>query len=132
MIGVWYMKAVCFEEHGSVDNLKVVDMPTPSPAEGEVLIRVRAVALNGFDPMILNKIPGIKTPLPMIPGGDIAGEIAEFGPQTAVEGVSVGDRVMINPLVPGRGVFGETVRGGACEYIAVPAANLIPMPENVS
>lgn len=126
------MKAVIFEEHGSVDNLKVADISTPEPQEGEVLIRVRAVALNGFDPMILNKIPGIKTPLPMIPGGDIAGEIAAFGPDTTVEGLAVGARVMINPLVPGQGVFGETVRGGACEYICVPAQNLIPMPDNVS
>ncbi len=126
------MKAVIFEEHGAVENLKVADIPEPIPAEGEALIRVHAVALNGFDPMILNKIPGIKTPLPMIPGGDIAGEVVSFGPDTSAEGVSVGDRVMVNPIISGKGVFGETVRGGACELIAVPAGNLVPMPDGVS
>lgn len=69
------MKAMIFKEHGPVANLHLADLPDPVPAQGEVMIRVRAVALNGFDPMILARIPGIKTPLPMIPGGDVAGEI---------------------------------------------------------
>jgi len=73
------MKAIVFEEHGGVEKLRYTDFPTPEPAENECLVRVKAVALNGFDPMILNKIPGLKTPLPMIPGGDVAGEIASFG-----------------------------------------------------
>ncbi|MGU3496217.1 zinc-binding dehydrogenase [Xanthobacteraceae bacterium A53D] len=126
------MKAVIFEEHGLVSNLKVADIPAPEPAAGEALVRVRAVALNGFDPMILAKIPGINTPLPMIPGGDISGEIAGFGPDTDAGAFSVGTRVLIDPLIRGKGVFGETVRGGACEFVTVPVANLVPIPDAVS
>ena len=74
------MKAIVFEEHGGPEKLAYRDMPDPVPAAGECLIRVKAVALNGFDPMILRKIPGLKTPLPMIPGGDVAGEVAGHGP----------------------------------------------------
>lgn len=126
------MKAVIFEEHGPVSNLKVADLPDPTPAAGEALVRVRAVALNGFDPMILAKIPGLNTPLPMIPGGDISGEIAGFGPDTAVDGLEVGSRVLIDPLIGNTGVFGETVRGGACEFVTVPVTNLVPLPDAVS
>ena len=60
------MKAVVFHQHGPLDNLKYEDYPDPRPGPTEVLIRVRAVALNGFDPMVLRGIPGLKTPLPMI------------------------------------------------------------------
>lgn len=126
------MKAVIFDEHGPVSNLKVADVPTPVPGPGEALVRVRAVGLNGFDPMILAKIPGINTPLPMIPGGDIAGEVAAYGPEADIAGIPVGTRVLVDPLVGTTGVFGETVRGGACEYVNVPAINLVPLPDAVS
>ncbi|WP_454683490.1 zinc-binding dehydrogenase [Ancylobacter moscoviensis] len=126
------MKAVIFEEHGPVSNLKVADLPRPEPNQGQALVRVRAVALNGFDPMILARIPGINTPLPMIPGGDIAGEVVAYGPDSAIAGIPVGTRVLVDPLVGNTGVFGETVRGGACEFVAVPAINLVPLPDAVS
>lgn len=128
------MKAVIFEEHGPVKNLKVVDIAEPVPGPGEALIRVRAVALNGFDPMILAKIPGLNIPLPMIPGGDIAGTIVAFGYDTTGTGLglALGTRVMIDPLVRGKGIFGETVRGGACQFVAVPITNLVPLPDEVS
>lgn len=121
-----------FEEHGSVENLKLVDLPEPMPDAHEVMVAVRAVALNGFDPMILEQIPGIKTPLPMIPGGDVAGEILDFGQDAKLPGLHIGQRVMIDPLMPGKGVLGETVKGGACEKICVPAANVVPIPDGVS
>lgn len=127
------MKAIVFEEHGSVANLKLTDFPDPEVGTGEVLVRVHAVSLNGFDPMILAKIPGLKTPLPMIPGGDVAGEIAEIGAGIDAGQARVGDRVMIDPLIAKKGgVLGETLRGGACEYVAVPIENLIAIPDNVS
>ncbi|MBS7546202.1 zinc-binding dehydrogenase [Ancylobacter oerskovii] len=126
------MKAIIFEEHGPIANLKLADVPVPVPLSGQALVRVRSVGLNGFDPMILAKIPGINTPLPMIPGGDISGEVAAYGPDTAIEGIPVGTRVLVDPLVGTTGVFGETVRGGACEYVAVPAINLVPLPDAVS
>ena len=126
------MKAIVFEEHGGVEKLRYTDFPTPEPAENECLVRVKAVALNGFDPMILNQIPGLKTPLPMIPGGDVAGEIAGFGPGDPGDW-KTGGRVLVDPMMIAKGgVLGETVIGGAAEYVAVPLANLIAIPEGVS
>lgn len=126
------MKAIIFEEHGGIEKLRYTDFPTPEPAEGECLVQVRAVALNGFDPMILNQIPGLKTPLPMIPGGDVAGEIAGFGPGDAGDW-KTGDRVLVDPLMIGKGgVLGETVIGGAADFVAVPLSNLIAIPDGVS
>ena len=79
IMGRWKEEAAVFHEHGPLDNLRYEDFPDPRPGPTEVLLRVRAVALNGFDPMVLRGIPGLKTPLPMIPGADIAGEIVELG-----------------------------------------------------
>jgi len=131
------MKAVIFEEHGSVENLKFTDVPDPQLENEMAIVRVRAVALNGFDPMIIKGIPGLTTPLPMIPGGDVSGDIYEISDCVEAEGFSIGDRVLIDPAIPKSGdkkggVLGETVLGGACELIAVPVRNLIPIPDNVS
>ena len=73
------MKAVVFDAHGPLDNMRYRDAPDPKPGPKDCVIRVRALALNGFDPMILRGIPGLKTPLPMTPGADIAGEIVALG-----------------------------------------------------
>ena len=73
------MRAVIFEKHGGLDNIKIVDIPVPEPKDNECLIKVGAVSLNGFDPMVLRGIPGLKTPLPMIPGADFAGKIVKLG-----------------------------------------------------
>lgn len=123
------MKAVVFDAHGPLENISVRELPDPKPAADECLVRVRAVSLNGFDPMVLRGIPGLKTPLPMIPGADIAGEIVSLGAE--VEGWRVGDRVT---AIPNRedGMMGETLRGGACELIAIPARYLLPIPDAVS
>ncbi|MEP9367171.1 hypothetical protein [Xanthobacter sp. VNH20] len=61
------MKALIFEGHGPGSNPNLADLPAPVPEAGEALVRMRAVAPNGFDPMILASIPGLNTPLPMIP-----------------------------------------------------------------
>ncbi len=125
------MKAVVYKAHGGPENISVTTLEDPVPAPGDVLVRVKAVALNGFDPMILAGIPGLKTPMPHVPGGDIAGEIAGFG--EGVEGGrwKRGDRVLINPYVIGRGMMGETARGGACEFVSVPATHLLGIPDKV-
>ena len=68
------LKAALFRQHGALENLVYEDVADPEPAPDECLIRVQAVALNGFDPMILRGIPGLRTPLPMVPGADIAGQ----------------------------------------------------------
>ena len=125
------MKAVVFHEHGGTDRLRYEDFPDPVCGPRDCLVRVRAVALNGFEPMILQKTTALRTPLPMIPGGDIAGEIVEVGPE-AEGGWRVGDRVTIYPIVPDEGMTGETRLGGCCEVVRIPAAYLVPIPDGLS
>lgn len=126
------MKAVLFDAHGDIDALNVREWPDPTPASDEVLIRVEAAAFNGFDPMVLNGIPTLKTPLPMIPGGDVAGRIVQLGSEVPAGSWNADDRVLIMPLQPGRGMMGETLRGGFCEFVAVPHQYLVRIPDRVS
>jgi alcohol dehydrogenase len=125
------MKAVVFHQHGTLENLRYEEFPEPVAGPAEVLIRVHAVALNGFDPMILRGIPGLKTPLPMVPGADIAGEIIAHGSAVDRGRWKIGDRVTVVPNQPS-GMMGETRRGGACERIAVAQDYLLPIPDAVS
>jgi len=125
------MKAVVFHQHGPLDNLRYEDYPDPRPGPTEVLIRVGAVALNGFDPMVLRGIPGLKTPLPMIPGADIAGQIVELGDSVDRSRGRVGNRVTVIPNQP-TGMMGETKRGGCSELVAVEQDYLLPIPDAVS
>jgi alcohol dehydrogenase len=125
------MKAAVFHEHGSLDNLHYADFPDPRPGPTESLLRVRAVALNGFDPMVLKGIPGLKTPLPMIPGADIAGEIVALGTGVDASRFKTGDRVLVVPNQPD-GMMGETKRGGAADLVAVDSDFLLPLPPSVS
>src|SRR5215471_10539505 len=126
------MKAIVFYAHGGVENLKYEEIPAPIPAADEVLIRVRAVSLNGFDPMILKGTTSLKTPFPMSPGGDFSGEIIALG--SAVDGGTwhVGDRVCPYPYIEGRGMMGETLPGACRELVTVPVTNLLGMPEGLS
>ncbi len=125
------MKAIVFEAHGQLDNMAYRDEPDPEPAPHECMIRVRAVALNGFDPMVLRGIPGLKTPLPMTPGADIAGEIVAVGAEVAPGRWRIGDRITVIPNQK-RGMIGETARGGACELFCTDAQYLLPIPDAVS
>jgi alcohol dehydrogenase len=125
------MKAVVFHQHGPLDNLRYEDYPDPRPGPTEVLIQVGAVALNGFDPMVLRGIPGLKTPLPMIPGADIAGQIVELGDSVDRSRWRVGNRVTVIPNQP-TGMMGETKRGGCSELVAVEQDYLLPIPDAVS
>ncbi len=124
------MKAVVFHQHGPLDNIRYEDFPEPELGPSDCLIGVRAVSLNGFDPMVLRGIPGLKTPLPMIPGADIAGEVIDIGPE--VKRWRKGDRVAVIPSRPRVGMMGETLRGGASERIAVPEEFLLKLPDKVS
>ena len=122
------MRAILFDGHGPIDNLYLGTFPDPELAPGGCLVRVRAVSLNGFDPMVMRGIPGLKTPFPMIPGADIAGEIVAVG--EGVTGWRPGDRVAIQPN-RADGMMGETLRGGLCERLFVPAEYLVPVPDAV-
>src|SRR3989304_7253859 len=73
------MKALAFDEHGGIEKLKYCDVPDPKIGPDELLIRVRACALNHLDLFVREGIPGLKTPLPFWSGCDIAGDIVEVG-----------------------------------------------------
>jgi NADPH:quinone reductase-like Zn-dependent oxidoreductase len=125
------MKALLLKAHGDIDDLVVVnDYPVPTAKPGHVVIRVGASSFNYHDVFTVKGMPGIKVPLPVIIGLDMAGEIVELG--DGVEGWKVGDRVLVNPLNPGKGLMGEMLDGGMAEYCAVTSGQLIRMPEGVS
>jgi alcohol dehydrogenase len=124
------MKALVLRQHGTLDELVVAEHPMPQAAEGQVVIRVRASSFNYHDVFTVRGMPGIKVPLPVIIGLDMAGEIAEIGP--GVTGWKAGDRVLVNPLNKTKGLMGEMMDGGMAEYCAVSAEQLIAMPAAVS
>lgn len=136
------MKAVIFYKRGSVDRLRYEEVPTPQISADEVLVRVRACALNHLDIFARRGAQGVKAPLPHILGIESAGEVAEVGAE--VHNVNVGDRVMVNPRIScGRceyclaghdnlclkGKFiGIQLDGGYAEYLKAPAANMVLLP----
>jgi NADPH:quinone reductase-like Zn-dependent oxidoreductase len=124
------MKALVLRQHGTLDELVVTEHPMPQAAEGHVVIRVRASSFNYHDVFTVRGMPGIKVPLPVIIGLDMAGEIAEVGP--GVTRWKAGDRVLVNPLNKTKGLMGEMLDGGMAEYCAVSAEQLIAMPAAVS
>lgn len=125
------MRAAVFHEHGDLVNVRVEDFPEPEVGPGECLLKVKAVSLNGFDPMVLRGIPGLRTPLPMIFGADIAAEIVELGSGVDGSRWRVGQRVGIEPS-QNDGMMGETKRGGLCEFVSVGQEYLAPIPDGVS
>jgi NADPH:quinone reductase-like Zn-dependent oxidoreductase len=125
------MRALVLRKHGSLDDLDVVsDHPVPQATEGHVVIRVRASSFNYHDVFTVRGMPGIKVPLPVVIGLDIAGEIAEVG--AGVAGWKAGDRVLVNPLNKKKGLMGEMLDGGMAEFCLVAADQLIAMPAGVS
>lgn len=137
------MKAVSFNQHGGPEVLAYGDLPEPIPGPGQVLVRLRAAALNRLDLWTREGWPGLKLEMPHIPGADGAGVLAAMG-----EGVTdrhAGERVVLNSnlgcgrcpaCLEGRDnlcrdwhLLGETVRGTYAEYVVVPAANAFPFPD---
>jgi len=139
------MKSVFFESHGEIDVLRYGNVPDPVAAAGQAVVKVKACALNFLDIWVRRGWPGLKLEIPHWCGADVAGEIAALGP--GVSGWTVGQRVVVDPGIsrtedeftrrgqvsvsPGYSVLGEHVRGGAAEYVAVPTANLAPVPEGL-
>jgi NADPH:quinone reductase-like Zn-dependent oxidoreductase len=125
------MRALLLRKHGGLDDLDVVDdHPVPKAADGHVVIRVHASSFNYHDVFTVRGMPGIKVPLPVIIGLDMAGEVVEIG--AGVSGWKAGDRVLVNPLNKQKGLMGEMLDGGMAEYCLVAADKLIAMPEGVS
>jgi len=125
------MKALVLRKHGSLDDLEVVaDYPKPKVVEGHVVIRVRASSFNYHDVFTVKGMPGIKVPLPVIIGLDMAGEVTEVG--AGVTKWKPGDRVLVNPVNRKKGLMGEMLDGGMAEYCLVAADQLVAMPDGVS
>jgi len=125
------MRALVLRRHGGISDLEFVrDYPAPKVIPGHVVIRVRASSFNHHDLFTVRGMPGIKVPLPVIIGLDMAGEILEIGPD--VQGWKPGDRVLVNPLNKKKGLMGEMLDGGMAEQCLVSADQLLRMPANVS
>ena len=129
------MKAIVFDEHGDIDVLAYRDIDAPELQPDEVRIAVRACSLNYHDVFTRRGMPGIKVPLPGIPGCDAAGQVAELG--SDVEGWSVGDRVLVDPVRWNRGtgtfsMIGDTLWGAYAEHVVVAASQLIALADDVS
>jgi alcohol dehydrogenase len=129
------MKAVYFNEHGSIDVLRYGEFPEPEPPRGWVKVRVRATSLNYLDIYSRRGMPGIKIQLPGIIGDNCAGEIAQLGDD--VTGWRIGERVLIyTPNVDFEkgeiDLLGETRNGALAEYCLCRAAQLIRLPDSVS
>src|SRR5437868_1577765 len=89
------MKAVRFHQHGGPEVLSYEDAPDPNLAPGEVLVRVRACALNHLDVWARKGLPHVTIPTPHISGSDIAGDVVS----SAAGDIPVGERVMLQPGV---------------------------------
>ncbi|MDX6770301.1 MAG: zinc-binding dehydrogenase [Elusimicrobiota bacterium] len=138
------MRAVVLTAFGGPENLELRQVPEPAPGPGEVLLRVRACALNHLDLWVRAGLPAAKVKLPFILGSDAAGEVASLGP--GVAGHKVGDRVAVHPGrscgacpacaegrepdCPAYGIIGAYGghTGAYCEFLAVPERHLLPMP----
>jgi NADPH:quinone reductase-like Zn-dependent oxidoreductase len=140
------MKALAFNEFGGPDKLRIQDVPDPQNGPDEVLVRVRACALNHLDLFVREGIPALKTPLPFWTGCDIAGDVAAVGAN--VKDVAAGDRVCVNPnLTCGRcefclqgqdslcvryGILGEHAPGGLAELVKARGDRVLKLPASVS
>ncbi len=137
------MRAALMREHGGPEVLEIGELPDPEPRRGEVVVDVRAVALNHLDLWVRRGLPGLELELPHVGGADVAGTVASVG--EGVEGWTAGDRVVVNPgqwcgrcewCVRGENslcehfrILGEHVQGGLAEKVRVPAVSLYPLPE---
>src|ERR1700675_1751684 len=138
------MKAVRIHEFGGPEVLRYEDVPDPQLRKDQVLVRVKACAMNHLDIWVRKGLPGVK--LPHILGSDVAGEIAEIGEYVA--GFKTGQRVLLAPMhfcnhcakcvaglqnqCPQFTVLGNGVDGGNCELIAAPAVSVIPLPDSLT
>jgi len=140
------VKATIFKQHGAPEVLEYTDVPEPSFRENEVVVEVKACALNHLDIFVRTGMPGIEIPLPHILGCDVAGVVRDAG--ELVTWVKPGDEVMVQPGVScghceaclsGRDnmcreydIVGYRRDGGYAERVVVPGVNIIPKPSGLS
>lgn len=140
------MRAVIFEDHGGIEKLKYAYVPIPHVGPHEVLVKVKACALNHLDLWTLLGMPGIKIPLPHILGCDVAGEVVRLG--SKVRGVPLNRPVVVAPgiscgkcnfckdgwdsLCSEYRILGLQAQGGYAEYVTAPVQNIIPVSRRFS
>jgi NADPH:quinone reductase-like Zn-dependent oxidoreductase len=140
------MKAVVFRKHGGADVLEYTDVPQPQIRANEVLVQVKACALNHLDLFVRGGLPGIEIPLPHILGCDVAGVVREVG--ELVTWAKPGDEILLQPglscghcaeclrgednLCREYDIIGYRHDGGYAEFLAVPGINVVPKPANLS
>jgi NADPH:quinone reductase-like Zn-dependent oxidoreductase len=140
------MKAIVMHEHGGPEVLKYTDVPEPTINATEVLVRVKSCALNHLDLWVRRGLPGIKIPMPHIPGSDISGEVVAVGDLTTR--VKLGDKVLLAPglscgqcpsclagadnLCRRYTMFGYMVDGGCAEFVKAPEVNVLPIPGDLT
>lgn len=112
------MRALLCREYGPIDRLKVEEVPSPRPGANEVLVEVKASALNFPDALLVQGLYQVKPPLPFSPGMELAGVVKESG--AGVRGISPGDRVIASPG-----------RGGFAEECVVSADRVSPLPSGM-
>lgn len=118
------MKAVQFSRFGGPEVLEAVERPTPQPRPGEVLVRVRAAGVNYFETLMRRNLYAVTPGLPMVPGVEVAGEIEAVG--QGVNAALSGTRVAVPMFAIG------LPTGGYAEYLAVDAASVVPVPDDLS
>lgn len=138
------MKAAYFSQHGAPEVMIYGDAANPEPKRGEVVVRIKAAAMNRVDKWVRDGWQGLKLPLPHILGSDGSGVIESTG--DGVTDSKVGDRVAINTNI-GCGhcamcaagqdnlcddwhLFGETTNGTNAEFVVVHERQLLRLPEN--
>ncbi|MDQ1348475.1 MAG: hypothetical protein QG573_1849 [Acidobacteriota bacterium] len=140
------MKGFRVARHGGPEALEWREWADPVPGPGEVTVRVRACALNHLDLWLRNGVPGHRFPLPLVPGSEVAGDVAATGagvtdlaegtPCLIASGVSCGvcARCLagLDHLCPRYGLLGEHRDGGYAEYVTVPRRNILPIPPGLS
>ncbi|XWN29116.1 MAG: zinc-binding dehydrogenase [Devosia sp.] len=126
------MRAQVIHEHGPIEAITFHDdFADPTPGEGEVVLTVGACTLNYHDLFTLKGMPGIKVPMPIIMGIDVAGTVDAVGP--GVTDWSVGDRVVVDPIERKAGkLLGEMVNGGLAERVVVTADQLLSIPNTMT
>jgi len=140
------MRCVVVREHGSIDRLQFEERPLPVPGPGEARLSVRAAGLNHLDIWVRRGIPGVRYPLPIIPGCDAAGVVDAVGP--GVTTLHAGDAVLLAPgigcgtcarcidgddqLCRSYGIFGESRDGTCADSMVAPARNLLRKPAGLS
>lgn len=139
------MKAFRVHEHGGLEALRREEVPDPAPGPGEIRVRVEAISINHLDLWVRRGVSGHRFPLPLIPGCDVVGRVEDppegspwrSGDRVAIapsrgcgrcERCAAGDEPLCRRFV----ILGESIDGGAAEWVCAPESHLLPLPDGVT